>query len=511
MFYKKRKQKEATTLVSLLQEQFDVDIDVESTESQYSWNTLTPYFVYFIALPIMVASFSIGNKSYIPCGELFIISLIMTGFCFLGLNDSYDLPTLLALAAHVFASLPVFLQHVPKIPVISAVLGCIANPFLSVDLGLNISFNLGLPSIVQMIIPVILFGMAMRNSWSGIYKILIPHLVCYFWFSVSITTFPLTTWVSLARATLGYLLLPVVVPLSVFLFVIGFFYGGYKLLQTDVVGKLLITVVLFAIPLLLTQSKSLMSKKDKNVSPKSEKFKKILMISFAVLGVVPLLFVRLPSVSEKKTFELTWDDYKSLCIPKGDIWAPYQIRCRDFIGIKIKWKGIVDQVKVTKVENTAENVIKSLPSVFSDPLYCIYGDKIPDCDEETMSKISFKHCQLVKSTGRTCHLSNQNQAVFTLSVRVEETVLNLEAGANFHGRLLALKPGDEVDFSGILSDVGALSPQLKLKSLNCTSRELPVMMGIENDVDDKTLFMLLNEALALAFNFGFFPVLTYTP
>ncbi|CAL1526465.1 unnamed protein product [Lymnaea stagnalis] len=512
MFYKKRKQKESTTLVSMLQEQFQVDIDVESTESQYLWNSLTPYLVYFVALPIMVASFSLANKNYIPGGELFVVSLIMTGFCFLGLSDSYDIHTLLALSAHAFASLPVFIKNIPKIPIISSFVGLITNPYLSLELGLGVSFNLSLPSIVHMLIPLLLLRMAMKGSWSGAYRILIPHLVCYFWFSVSITMFPFTTWRSLARATFGYIMLPAAIPISFLLAILGFFYFIYKLLQTQMIGKLLITAMLFAVPVVLTQTKSLFGKKDKNTSAKSKRVQKILMISFAVLGVLPLLFVRIPTLSKAKHFELSWESYRAICIPaENDIWAPYQIRCRDFIGTKVNWKGAVKQVKITKSENTAESVIKSLPTILSDPLYCIYGDRISDCNEASMPTTAFKHCQIVKEMKQTCHLRSHDQFTFSLSMQVEDVQVDLEAGPNFKGQLMALKPNDELEFSGSLVDVGTPIPNLRLRSLNCTSRELPIMMDLSEDVDEDTVYKMLNEAFALTFNFGLFPVFIYSP
>jgi wolfamin len=511
MFYKRRKQKDAATLAVMLQEQFDVDIDLENTESQYSWNSLTPYFVYFSTLPIMVISFSLANKSYVPCAELFIIGIIMTGFCFIGLSDSNDSATLLALGSHAFASLPVFLASLPAIPVLTKLVEFVTQPFFSLYLGFNISFNLSLPSIVYLLVPLLFLRMAMKGSWSGVYKILIPHVVCYFWFSFATSVFPFTTWAGLIRATVGYMLLPVFIPLSFVAAMIGIPYSIYKLLQTAVVGKLIVTGLLLAIPLVLTQTKTFFGNTDKKkASPKEQKIRRIVTIVFAVLSVIPLLYVKIPTFLDNKRVALSWQDYKYLCIPRDNLWARYQTRCQDFVGTNIHWKGTVKQIAVSKIENTAESFITSLPALFSEPLYCIYGERIPECDEQTMSGEEFKKCQLLTAAGRTCHLNSHNQISLSLTVSVDEYVVLIDAGPNFESGLKQLDLLDEIEFMGVLTIVGTPSPRLKLRSMSCVNRDLAVEMDVDDDLTGHKFFKLLNDAVALLFNFGFFPVLEYS-
>ncbi|GFO50362.1 wolframin-like [Plakobranchus ocellatus] len=515
MFYKHRKQKDAKSLTSLLQSQFDTDIDIQSTESQYSWNSLTPYFVFFGTLPVMVLSFSFANRAYIPCAEVMVVGVAMTAVCFFGLSDSHDMLTLAALAAHAFSSLPLLLGTAQATFFLKAV-GFITKPFLSLHLGFGVWFNLSLPSAVHMLIPFLFLRMAMRGPWSGVLKTVIPHLVCYCWFSFVIAVFPFTTWSSLARATIGYLLLPIFVPASLLAFVFGFFYIFYKLLQTELIGKLIVTLLLIAVPILLTQTKTLFGKKSKTESPRAKKFKRIFMVVFSIAAVLPLLFVRVPSVLSKKKLSLSQEDYQDLCVAgENELVAPYQIRCHDFIGTQVNWTGQVSQVKVLKVENTIESVFKSLPSVVAQPLYCIYGDPLPDCDEGSMSKKSYKYCQLMSSSGQTCHLHSHDQVSFTLMLSVGDGNLTVsaEASSSFRAYLLALEPGDKVQFLGKLLDAGTASLTIKLKSVKCISRQLPVMEALINQdtVDEETLFKMAVESVALSFNFGLFPVFTFTP
>ncbi|GFS07782.1 wolframin [Elysia marginata] len=514
MFYKKRKQKDANSLTSLLQSQFDTNIDIESTESQYSWNSLTPYYVFFGILPVMVVSFSFANKSYIPCAEMVVVAMAMTGLCFFGLADSHDHLTFAALAAHTFASLPILLGNI-EISIISKIVGFITHPVISLRLGMGIYFNLSLPSLVHMLIPFLFLRMAMKGGWSGVLKTLVPHLVCYCWFSFVIAAFPSTTWLSLVRATAGYLLLPLFVPVSLLAFIFGILFFLYKLLQTEMVGKLIVTGLLIAIPVLLTQTKLFFGKKSKAESPKAKKMKRIVMVGFSAAAILPLLFVRVPSLTAKKHVELSQEDYLDLCVAGGsELTAPYQMRCRDFIGTRVNWTGQVSQVKVVQTENTAESVIKSLPSIIAQPLYCIYGDPWPECDEGTMSEKALRHCKLMESAGQTCHLHRLDQISFSLDLSVGEGKLAvaLEANDAFRSRLLALEPGDDVQFVGTLLDAGTSSIKMKLRSLKCISRQLPVMedFGVEI-VDEELLLKMTADAVAMTFNFGLFPLFSFSP
>ncbi|RUS92129.1 hypothetical protein EGW08_000153 [Elysia chlorotica] len=514
MFYKRRKQKDANSLTSLLQSKFDADIDIQSTESQYSWNSLTPYYVFFSILPLMVFSFSFANKSYIPCAEMVVVAMVMTGICFFGLADDHDMLTLAALAAHTFASLPILIGNVHA-GFISKILGFITRPLVSLYLGMGVSLNLSLPSVVHMLVPFLFLRMAIRGGWSGVLKSLVPHVVCYCWYSFAIAAFPSTSWLSMARATVGYLLLPIFVPVSLvgFVFVIIFFL--YKLLQTDMVGKLIVTGLLIAVPILMTQTKLLFGKKAKAESPRAKKVKRAVMIGFSVAALLPLLFVRAPSLVTKKNVELSLEDYLDLCVAgEADIIAPYQLRCHDFVGTRVNWTGQVSQVKVVKTENTAESVIKALPSFLAHPLYCIYGDPLPECDEATMGEQALRHCRLLEGTGQTCHLHRLDQVSLALHLTLGEgrLAVALEAGDAFRARLLALAPGDHVQFVGTLLDAGTSAPSMKLKSLTCTSRALPVMEDLgEEVVDEELLLKMAADAVSMTFNFGLFPLFSFSP
>ena len=56
------------------------------------------------------------------------------------------------------------------------------------------------------------------------------------------------------------------------------------------------------------------------------KIKTIVMIVFAILAILPLIFIRFPALTESKQVVVPWDTYRSMCIPQGtDNTATYQV------------------------------------------------------------------------------------------------------------------------------------------------------------------------------------------
>ncbi|XP_025095069.1 wolframin-like isoform X3 [Pomacea canaliculata] len=506
MFYKKKKQKDAADLASVLQK-FDVNIDLEDTQSQYSWNSLTPYWVFFGILPIVVISFALSNKAYIPCSEFFVIGTGMAIFCFIGLSDEYDKLTFLLLFANTVASLPVFFHNFPDILLVARVIQILTQPFFSFSLGPWMKFNLSIPSVFYMVIPVFFLRLAMKNSWSGMYRIVVPHLVCYFWWNVMTAFYPFTTWKGLARATAGYLLLPFLLPLGVLVVFGLILYLLYLLFQTQVFGKLFVTIILLSIPLLLTQTKSIFGNKA-NKSLGSAR--KVIMGIFSALAIVSMIFIQIPQLTPPKTLELSWEDYKLVCVPTSSENVPaYQIRCAQFSGTKVTWKGKWMWSKISKIENTAESVLNALPSFISRPLYCIYGERRPDCDETSMPKDTFRHCKLIESAGQSCHVQNHNVYSFQIGVNIENATVFLEAGNGFLSVVMAMKNENEVEFTGsLVGGLGTSTPSIKL--IKVLNREMAEIMNNEQEEDEQFYTRSFKDAARVTFNFFFFPVFEYS-
>ena len=510
MFYKKKKRQEANALAEVLK-QYDVAVDVDQTQSQYTWNSMTPYIVYFLAIPMVVMSFSLADKDYIPCSELCVLCAVLVGLCFIAISDAHDLITLLALFCNFLAALPVFLHNFPQIPVITSVLHFVSGSLVSIDLYGGLKLNIGIPTVCYCLIPLFFVQMAFRQSFQGMYRVLVPHLVCYFWFNLISTLYPFTTWFGLARATVGYLLLPVLIPLSAFIAVFGLIYLFIKMMSSDMFGKIVVTLLLACIPILLTQTKKMFGGKfDKKLG----KLKKVIMVLFALMALIPLIFVRLPVSSEKKVVELDLPHYLDLCLPEESSEAETQIRCHRLVGTKVNWTGTFVNVKVVSTTNEIAKMVDVFPTFIGNPLRCFYG-RYYECDDELLSEDDASYCRFMTSIGKECHVAEHDKFTFNVAVKVsdgERTLsLSAEAGNSFHETLVALKEGDQVSIKGSLSDgLGTLAPKLKLKDIKCTSRELAVMQMIYEE-DEDFYYDLFRESFKVAFNFFWYPMVEYDP
>ena len=510
MFYKKRKRQEANALAEVLK-QYDVAVDVDQTQSQYTWNSLTPYIVYFLTIPLVVMSFSLADKDYIPCSELCVLCAVLCGLCFVAISDSHDLITLLALFCNFLAALPVFLHNFPQIPVITSLLHFVSGSLFSIDLFGGLKINLGIPSVCYCLIPLFFLQMAVRQSFQGMYRVLVPHLVCYFWFNLISTLYPFTTWFGLARATVGYLLLPILLPLSAFIAVFGLIYLFIKLMSSDMFGKIVVTLLLACIPILLTQTKKMFGGKfDKKLGG----LKKVIMVMFALLALIPLIFVRLPIATEKKVVGLDLPTYMDMCLPEEGSEAATQIRCNRIVGTTVNWTGTFVNVRVASVTNEIAKMVDVFPKFIGNPLRCFYG-RYYECDDESLSEDDATYCRFMTSIGKECHVAEHDKFTFSVAVTVSDgkrsLSLTAEAGNSFRETLLALEAGDQVSIKGSLSDgLGASAPKLKLKDIKCTSRELAVMQMIYEEDEDFYLD-LFRESFKVAFNFFWYPVVEYDP
>jgi wolfamin len=507
MFYKKKKLKEANALAEMLK-QYDVGVDVNQTSSQYSWNSLTPYLIYFASIPLVVASFSLADKTYIPCSELCVLNVVICGICFLAISDSHDLVTLLALFCGFLAALPVFFHNFPQVPVITPMINFFSGSFLSIDLFGGLKLNIGIPSICYSIIPVFFIQMAIRDSFKGMYRVFVPHLVCYFWFNLVTTMYPFSTWIGLGRATVGYVMLPLLIPLSFFFLFIGIIYIFIRLAASDLFGKVVITLLLACIPLLLTQTKKLFGGKlDKRFGF----LKKIVMVVFAVLAVVPLIFVRLPTVSETTVVPLTVDDFYNVCNKEGPEGMELSMNCNHLKGSKITWQGKVTGSKVTGVSNEVSTMLNVFPSFIGNPLRCLYGKSYGDCTGEELSEHDVEYCKLMTALGYKCGLEEHDKFTYGFDIQFTEGLSgSLEAGSGFKQFYLNLVEGDEVEIKGSIVDALSRPLKMKLKEVKCLNRELELDNVVEEEIED-LYYQLFEQSLQVAFNFFWYPLAEYVP
>ena len=511
MFYTRRKLHDVRALADMLQ-RFSETFSQDSAESSYSWSSLTPYVSFFIAIPFLVITFSLADKTWIPCSELACISLVITIACLFALSDKYDYLAVLSILLDNISTLPVFIAGVPKIPVLYHILQIFAGVGLSVELLPEFYLQIGIPSLAYLIVPLLFLRMAMRKSWTGTYQILVPHLVCFLWWRVVVMFYIQSTWFGLLRASVGWVVFVVLMPV---LAISCFFWIGFLVFEAFSISSLIkiatTLVLLSAVGVFAYWSRGGFRLGQFSLEKKSAKTN-LLLTLILLLSCVPLAYIILPEETGQKSNYLPWDVYQKHCgRPKWEssIVAQAMVDCSHFAEAKVNWTGTVKQIVVKHVENQAESFISSLPAMLSDWLRCTYGDEyIQDC-EKLPNELDRDACQYNRLQGRNCHLKNLNRYTFELTVVVaDDEIVRLSASHWFQQAILLLRPGDLVLFRAFLKDnLGNTGPILKLYNLQCTNCDVVTTTVLQRN--QWNILLQLKYAVQNVWNFFLAPVVMF--
>ncbi|ESO10237.1 hypothetical protein HELRODRAFT_168124 [Helobdella robusta] len=476
MFYSRRKLNDVKVLADMLDRFADTFIQ-ESAESAYTWNSLTPYFTLFISLPGLAVTFALADKTWIPCAEITCISLVITVACWFALSDKYDHLAILAILLDNLATLPFILAGMPKIPVIYHILDFFANTGISFSIYSCFEIKIGLPSVAFLIVPFIFANMAMRKSWSGTYQIMIPHLVCFFWWRITVMFFPHTTWISLLRASCGWGILVILSPFIATIGVVYFIISLLKIFSLSGMLKLLTTLFLLAsVAMFAYWSKGGFKFWGFSLDNKSAKTNIVLTL-ILVLSAVPLAYIAVPDDSGKPTNYLPWHIYEKHCGNlKVDnfVTSLTMVNCQSLVQVKVNWTAQVKQSAIKTVENQAESIISMLPAFLSSWLRCTYGDEYPEDCTTLLDELNVDMCHYNKNQSRYCHLTKLNRYTFEVTVLVEKTdqMFKLIMPHTFMEAVKVLEKNDEILFRGFLHDnLGNTVPNIKVYNFKCISCE----------------------------------------
>lgn len=225
--------------------------------------------------------------------------------------------------------------------------------------------------------------MAGRHSWRGIYKVLVPHAVCLLWCQLFTELFHFTSWASLLRATVGWVIFVTMLPF-LFLFTVGltitYFLKWFMTL--DIALKLAVTAIILAV----TSVFFYYSKMEIPYSGKLQRKKKLLMIvaGLAVFCLlVPIVFVNFVPSLYGSPKPLTWAEYSKTCglearESENVNMASVQIQCSEFQGESVNWTGTVAYVKVTSLENRFRRLLAFLPVFLRPTFKCLLGGEEDD-------------------------------------------------------------------------------------------------------------------------------------
>ena len=520
MLYNRRKSRDVQAHASLLQK-FDPRLDLDDVQSSFSWNSLTPYIMFFASLVILLLSYSMANKAWIPSSEFAAIAVFATFACFLALSNEYDHLLLLSILCNLGASLPSFLPALPDIPVIGHLLQFLCGPGFSIELGQEFHIHLGVPALLYLVVPVLFIRMAMQNSWKGTYRILVPHLVCLFWWQVALMFYKHSTWSGLVRGLIGWIGLVVAFPLLV---VGGAIWLAFILLQWLTFAAILkvfttVTVIGVAAGLALWSSRGFqVGGFNMTASTKG----KILLVVISVFSVIPLMFVVRPHERDVQEKYLSWNNYKRFCsVPqwKETNKAHAQVQCAHFRHMLVSWSGKVKKVVVKSIHNQAEDFVSRLPVGLAEWLRCTYGEHYTTCEEFSGKEKELCKLRTLQDPDR-CHLRKMDYYTFELwvTMKVDDDDVHdfrIEARHEFLPIMVSLRPGQKVSFRASLQgELGNLWPELLLFHIQCDNCPaannatqawdiLPQETGI------MAAFRLGKQALYDSLNFFFAPLFKF--
>jgi len=488
--------------------------DEQTAASMFMWNSMKPYATFFIALPLCIASLTVADSGWLLCPEFAALSAVTSFVSFLALNDRYDHLALISIFVDLVSTvLPALIQKLPKIPVFHSIIWYLFGPGFALELPVRgLCIMIGLPSLAFLIVPLIFVKMAARGSWQGTYQTLVPHLVCFFWWRLTVAFLARSTWFGLARACVGWIGLIFLLPLAPFLLVGYGIYIFHSVMTLPSALKVVTTLVL----IVGASTYAWWSRSGFRVGSwfslkgKSPLSKAAVILVIVIASCVPLasVFVSAPAsvdLANSDAAFLSWSSYHRYCLaPEG----ASVVACAKFTGAHVTSAGVVKQFAVSHVDNPAEAFAAWLPCPFSNWIRCAYGEHYPDnCSMNTDAE-EFEACTFNKRRGRPCHLQQLDRFTFELVVAVDATDVRIVAADWFRTLAGRLQPQTQITFRALLS--GA---ELKLESIDCVDKPCGVDGQMEYQQDSaahwRALF-LLGHAVRSVWNFFLRPLVAFS-
>lgn len=513
MFYNKRKLRDVKALAEML-EKLNETFSQESAESAYSWSSLMPYISFFVSLPLTILMFSAADKTWIPCSELVLVAAVITVACFFALSDRYDYLAICSVLLDNISTLPVLIKGLPKGgPVIYETLQYVAGAGFSLEIMPQFFLQIGLPSLAYIIVPLLFLRMAMLKSWSGTYQVLVPHLVCFFWWRVTVMFFLYSSWYGLLRASVGWMVLVLLMPIVAVVFVLWILYVLFRAFSLASMLKLMTTFILLGGVGIF----GYWSRGGFKIGSKDSKMTKVILALVLLFSSVPLACFFIPEETIQMSNYLPWETYLEHCgKPRWESSSVAEVMadCSHLTQSKVNWTGTVKHILIKRLENQAELFIDYLPTILGSWLKCTYGEEYPsDCNILSTNALRYI-CTFNQRQGCKCHLKNLNRYTYELSVGMENESgeVKLQASHWFKDVIEHIKQGDRILFRAYLSEnLGNVNPVLRLYNLECHSCVDPSIEYSGTIFQQNTFNVILQgkHALQAVCNFFLSPVFTF--
>lgn len=522
MFYGKKKLKDIKALADMLN-RFNETIQTESAASSFTWNSLTPYLSFFVALLFAVMSLAIADRTWIPCSEFTLIGLLLTIASFFALSDKYDYLAILSIFLDNISMLPHVIEGMPRIPVLYHLVQVFAGSLYSVEIVPDLHLHFGLPSLAYLVVPLLFIRMALKDSGKGTYKVLVPHLVCFFWWRMALSFYRYSSWLGLFRATVGWASAVIFLPIFILILFIWLTVQIFEVFTLTNLLRVVTTILLLAIPAAFAFWGSRGYKLHSFELGKSKSsLLKIFMVVIFAASVIPFTFVFTPPERDVEGKYVTWDTYSELCSkPQWDKTsiAHSMVICTHLTNTMVEWTGEVKKVTVKSIDNQAESFINILPWSIANWLKCTYGEEYPKDCSNTTDSIERNLCEINVMQNRRCHLKRLNRYLFEMWVKmpVGDSYVHdvrVEASHWFMKSMMKIKEGHLVRFRAALkSDLGNVWPVLKLYYVQCESC-MEKILGQSTAFSQHAgwqIFVAIRDAIRSVWNFFMAPIIVFQP
>lgn len=504
---------------------FEPNLDVEQAEVNFGWNHLEPYLYFLISVFFVIFSFPISDRHWIPCSELAIVSIFFTITSYLSLSTSAEPYTRRALITEILAGSLTFVNMLPdSVPYIHL----LSKTFFTVPVGHFIVFHISIPCIFFIYLFYLFFRMAQLRNFKGVYCYLVPYLVCFMWWELSVVILRESTTIGLIRASIGYFLFLFALPMLLVGIAIMCIVHFIKWFLTLELTKIVVTLVLCTVPLgLRWWSKANYSVVEMFKSLTKSSIVKLILVWITAIFMFCWVYVYRSEGMKVYNSTLTWQQYSFLCGPRA--WketnmARTQILCSHLEGHRVTWTGRFKYVRVTEIDNSAESAVNMLPLFLGDWMRCLYGEAYPLCDPQNVTMEEEELCRLKFLSKYGCHMKKFDRYKFEISVGMplngkngnrtleEDDVTKdivLKASNEFKMVLLSLRQGSMIEFSTILEGrLGSKWPVFELKAiscLNCLAKLAPSSRHVKIEHDWRRNVHI---AVKFAFDFFFSPFLS---
>ena len=474
---------------------FDTDsgnkIDPTISRSKLISRSMIPYLTFFIAM--VVAVLSLGLAHQLP--YVHEILAVLAGFFSVGSFlqfEIYKSPLLLAsLAVRLISWLYAFFIVVNQIVHIPDVFFIIAKDVVSIPLFGGYAFTVNLMTFVQLpfhltVVSYLLF----KKTWSNFFSGLGPYAIFICWFVSCRNFFSASSPYHLQIA--GAVLIGLVggLPFFPLIFLASplFFLYYYGISQEFFLSLSFVTFVSLLVVIVAANFKKIKEAKWLNI-PLEYIFAFQILLSIPLAIFVSSLYAKTVDVG---TFEtVTIGQYSEYCGPSnwhGGNMVQTQLNCLHLQDRMFESQGTIKSVKISKVINTREASLASLPSSMKTTLTCLFGEHEPMCgDRKNMST-----CEKSK-----CHFQHSYQ--FTYEIKLDMPLANdqenlsvtLTATGKFQAAVINMTTGMNIRFNATFVD-GMGSDALHLQAVSLL---LSRSGGVASGEDDEEIWDEAVEAM----------------